>query len=107
MSQTEAFPSLVTRKMNLEELARAIRQDIAAELDAINLYQAHIDATDNERARNVLAHVRDEEKTHVGELLALLKTLDPDTERLLNEGMEEATSLLKGNERCTSSKESL
>ncbi|MBO3802666.1 MAG: demethoxyubiquinone hydroxylase family protein [Candidatus Brockarchaeota archaeon] len=95
MSQTEAFPSLVPRKMSSEELARAIRQDIAAELDAINLYQAHIDATDDDRARKLLAHVRDEEKTHVGELLALLKVLDPDAQRLLEEGLEEAAPILK------------
>jgi rubrerythrin len=103
MSQTEAFPSLVQRKMSLEELIRAIRQDIAAELDAINLYQAHIDASDDERARKVLAHVRDEEKTHVGELLALLKVLDPDAQKLLDEGMEEAAPLLKGGAKRASS----
>jgi len=92
---TNPYIGLTPRKMTPEETARAIRQDIVAELDAINLYQSHIDATDDERVRRVLAHVRDEEKTHVGELLVLLKILDPDQEKLLEEGSEEVAPLLK------------
>jgi len=62
----------VPRKTTVEELRRAIRQDIAAEPDAINLHQAHVDAAEDERVRRVLAHSRDEEKTHVVEFLRLL-----------------------------------
>jgi len=67
------------RKMSDSELARAIRQDIAAELDATNLYQAHIDHTDNEEAKRVLAHIRDAETAPAQEFLALLAKLDPVT----------------------------
>lgn len=74
---TDPFITLVPRKMTASELARAIRLDISAELDATNLYQAHIDATDDERAKAVLAHIRDEEKEHASEFLQLLALLDP------------------------------
>lgn len=47
------------------------------------------------RVQKVLAHVRDEEKTHVGELLTLLKALDPDQEKFLEEGSKEVTPLLR------------
>jgi len=74
---TDPFITIVPRKMTASELARAIRLDISAELDAANLYQAHIDATDDERAKAVLAHIRDEEKEHAAEFLQLLALLDP------------------------------
>ena len=74
---TDPFTGLVPRKMSRTELARAIRLDIQAELDATNLYQAHIDATDDEQAIAILAHIRDEEKEHAAEFLQLLAMLDP------------------------------
>ena len=77
MPQTNPFHSLVPRKMTDTELARAIRLDLEAELDAINLYAAHIDATDNEDAKRVIRHVMDEEKEHATLFFELLKRLDP------------------------------
>jgi rubrerythrin len=62
MEFSNPFPTNVPRKMNAAELARAIMQDIAAELDAVALYQAHIDATDDERAKKLLAHIRRRER---------------------------------------------
>lgn len=65
------------RKMDLSEILAALREDLIAELDAINLYQAHIDAIDDERVKKVIAHIRDEEKEHVAEFLEIIKELDP------------------------------
>lgn len=65
------------RKLSNSELAQAIRLDLEAELDAFNLYQSHIDATDDDLARKVLAHIRDEEREHAALFWALLKHLDP------------------------------
>ncbi len=73
---TDPYIELTPRKMNASELVRAIRQDVEAELDATNLYQAHIDATDDPRAIAVLAHIRDEEKEHAAEFMQLLSILD-------------------------------
>jgi uncharacterized protein len=77
MPQTNPFHSLVPRKLTNEELARAIRLNIEAELDAINLYAAHIEATDNEEAKAVLNHVMDEEREHAALFWQLIARLDP------------------------------
>ena len=94
MEFSNPFGTTVPRKMNAAELARAIMQDIAAELDAVALYQAHIDATDDKRAKKVLAHARDDEKEHVGEFMALLEILDPRQAEYLKKGKREIAELL-------------
>ncbi len=96
MDFSNPFGTMVPRKMTATELARAIRQDIAAELDAVAVYQAHIDATDDERVKKVLAHVRDDEKEHVGEFLALLEILDPKQAEYTKKGKVEIAELLGG-----------
>ncbi|MCL5265811.1 MAG: demethoxyubiquinone hydroxylase family protein [Chloroflexi bacterium] len=78
MSFTDPFTGITPgRKLNAEETLRALRIDVAAELDATNLYQAHIDAIDDERVKAVIAHIRDEEKEHIAEFIALINELDP------------------------------
>ncbi len=93
---TDPFRSMPTRKMTRIEVIQAIRQDIMAELDAIHLYEAHISAIDDPVVRRVLEHVRDEEKEHVGEFLALLKRLDPGQAQALESGYEEIREILEG-----------
>lgn len=78
MPQTNPFHSLVPRKLTDTELARSIRLNIEAELDAINLYAAHLDATDNEEAKAILRHVMDEEKEHAALFWELIRRLDPE-----------------------------
>lgn len=78
MPQTPPFHSLdLPRKLSDAELARVLRLNLEAELDAINLYAAHIDATDNEAAKAVLRHVMDEEREHAALFSALIRQLDP------------------------------
>jgi Uncharacterized conserved protein len=72
------FQGNVDRKMSKEELIQAIRLDIAGELEAIYVYDAHVQATDDPLAQKVISDIRDEEKAHVGELMTLLRTLDPE-----------------------------
>ncbi len=96
MDFSNPFGTMVPGKMNAGELARAIMQDIAAELDAVAVYQAHIDATDDERAKKMLAHIRDDEKEHVGEFLALLEMLDPRQAEYIKKGKTELAELLAG-----------
>lgn len=71
------FQGNVNRKLTKEELIQAIRLDIAGELEAIYVYDAHVLATDDPVAKKVIADIRDEEKAHVGELMTLLRYLDP------------------------------
>lgn len=83
------------KKMTFTELIRAIRLDIAGELEAIHLYQAHADATDNELVKEVLLDIANEERVHVGELQRLLTILLPDEADLLAEGAAEVDSEAK------------
>jgi uncharacterized protein len=68
------------RKLTKEELVRAIRLDIAGELEAIHGYMAHADATDNELAKAVLIDIANEERVHAGELQRLLAILTGEDE---------------------------
>jgi rubrerythrin len=61
------------RELDLEML----REDLVAELEAINQYQEHIEALEDEEAIRVLEHIRDDEKEHVAELVKLIQKLDP------------------------------
>lgn len=81
------------RKMTDAELARAIRLDIAAELEAVHLYQSHADATDNELACRVLIEIANEERVHIGEFQRLLSILLPDEDKYLAEGAEEVDEI--------------
>lgn len=96
MPQTNPFHSLVPRKMTDAELARAIRLDIEAELDAINLYQAHIDATDNQEAIRIISHVMNEEKEHASLFWRLLLILDPKQAAEDGESAEKVRLLMTG-----------
>jgi len=88
------FSANVERKITKEELIQAIRLDIAGELEAIYIYDAHVQATDDPIAKKVLADIRDEEKAHVGELMALLRILDPREGELFADGEEEVREML-------------
>lgn len=89
------FQGNVNRKMNEKELIQAVRLNIAGELEAIYLYDAHVQATDNEIAKKVIADIRDEEKAHVGELMTLLRVLDPKEAELFASGEEEVREMLE------------
>ncbi len=88
------FQGNVDRKLTKEELIQAIRLDIAGELEAIYLYDAHVQATDVEVAKTVIADIRDEEKAHVGELMTLLRTLDPKEAEYFASGEAEVREML-------------
>lgn len=88
------FNANVPRKITKEELIQAIRLDIAGELEAIFLYDAHVQATDDEFAKKVLSDIRDEEKVHIGELTTLLRHLDPKEAALFLEGETEVREMM-------------
>lgn len=77
------------RLLTHEELVRAIRLMIAAEYEAIQLYQQLAESTDNLLAQKVLQDIADEEKVHAGEFLRLLHELDPDEMGFYDEGARE------------------
>jgi len=81
------------RKMTGAELARAIRLNLAAEEEAVHLYEAHADATDNALAKAVLRDIANEERVHAGEFQRLLNILLKDEEKLLADGAAEVDEL--------------
>ena len=93
-------------KLTDSELARALRLNLAAEEEAVHLYQAHADATDNELAKKVLLDIADEERVHAGEFQRLLNILLKDEEGLLAEGTEEVNQMAKGSDTIIESEES-
>lgn len=84
----------VPRKITKEELIQALRIDIAGELEAIFLYDAHVLATDDPLAKKVLADIRDEEKAHIGELMTLLRHLDPAEAEHFASGTQEVREMM-------------
>jgi uncharacterized protein len=97
MPQTNPFHSLVPgRKLSDSELARSIRLNLEAELDAINLYAAHIEATDNDEAKAVLRHVMDEEREHAALFYELIFRLDPEQRKHAQEASAKFRLLVSG-----------
>jgi len=89
------FSGVVPRKMTDSELVRAIMMNIAAELEAVHQYTAHMDATDNEDAKKVLFDIAMEELVHMGEFTSLLYRLNPAAAAKAQEGFGEVQDLLQ------------
>lgn len=83
------------RKLTHEELVRTIRFMVAAEYEAIQLYQQAAESTDNELAKAVLIDIANEEKEHAGEFLRLLHELDPEEDKFYRDGYEEVEEMIK------------
>jgi rubrerythrin len=82
------------RKLTKGELLRALRLDLAAEQEAVHLYMAHAEATDDPLAKKVLVDVADEERVHVGEFQRLIEILTAGEEaQLLAQGAEEVDEM--------------
>jgi uncharacterized protein len=81
------------RKLTERELARALRMALAAEEEAIHLYEALADAAENELAKAVLQEVAGEERVHAGEFLRVLGLLLSDEDNRLREGAAEVDEL--------------
>lgn len=85
----------IEKKLTDEELLQVIRINIAGELEAIYLYDEHIRATNNQLAKKVLSSIRDEEKIHVGELIALLNELGDNEDTFIEKGFQEVSEMMK------------
>jgi rubrerythrin len=83
------------RKLTKSELIRAIRYNIAAEYEAVQLYMQLAESTDSRLAIEVLKDIAEEEIVHAGEFLRLLKELAPEEEKLYAEGAEEVEEMIE------------
>ena len=83
------------RKLTKDELIRAIRFNVAAEYEAIQLYLQLSESTDNAVAKAVLEDIAEEEVVHAGEFLRLLKYLAPEEEALYQKGYKEVEEMIQ------------
>ncbi len=81
------------RKISLRELTRGLRLSLAAEEEAVYIYEALADATDHPLAKEVLQDIANEERTHAGEFQKLLNILLEDEVPLMQEGYEEVEEM--------------
>lgn len=76
----------ITKKVLDRQL---LRLGIIAELDAIDLYEQLAAATSDKKIKAVFLDVAREEKTHVGEFMALLLDVDKEQLREIESGKKE------------------
>ena len=77
MAFTEPFPSNEPDgPMTDGSLAGAMRLDLAGELDAITLYDAHLRHVDDPEIASALTEIRDDEKDHAAKFEAILSRID-------------------------------
>lgn len=74
--------------MEFETLQNA-RKDLIGELEAIIQYDEHLHRTNIEIAKATWENIRNEELTHVGELLGLLNYLAPYQKQYVEQGLTE------------------
>lgn len=84
----DPFIGNIPKQLSTPELLQALRVDIAGELEAIMGYEAHIQATDDQRVKKILSHIANEERRHVGELQQLMMMLDPTQEDYMQQGIK-------------------
>lgn len=89
-------PSVSTRKdkMDKEEMERAIRGALAAEIDAINYYYQQGKLFSDEFLKKVHDDIAKEEMTHFGEFLRLLYHVNKEEFDYILKGWNEASKLI-------------
>lgn len=105
MAFADPFPGL-KKPLYGGDIVRALRLDLAAELEASNMYEAHADAiaesptlSNSQRSMlsDALRDISDEEKVHHGELLRLINYMTNNAEGMAIEaGEKEAESKFPG-----------
>ena len=83
------------RKMTADEVIRALRIAIAAEYEAVQMYQQIAEAATDENVRKVMFSVAREEVVHAGEFLEVLLALSPDEATAYEEGSREVRDMLR------------
>jgi len=82
-------------KVKKEEIDKEVlRIGIIAELDAINLYEQLAAMTEDPLIKKLFLDIAKEEKTHVGEFLAVLLRKDEEQAKELEKGREEVEELM-------------
>jgi rubrerythrin len=88
----DPFTGTGIRQLSPNDMLRALRIDIAGELEAVLGYEAHIESTGDARVKKVLSHIADEERSHIGELEQLIFILSPAEDEKNQKGRQSVES---------------
>ncbi|BAB66015.1 encapsulin [Sulfurisphaera tokodaii] len=94
MFSTDPSVNVRKEKMDQEEMIRAIRGALAAEIDAINYYLQQGKLFSDEFVKKVHDDIAKEEMTHFGEFLRLLYHLNREEFNYILKGWNEASKLI-------------
>lgn len=85
----------LNRKLSADEVLRALRISIAAEYEAVQLYQQIAESVTDDTVKKVMLSVAREEMVHAGEFLEVLLSLSPDEAQAYEEGSKEVRDMVK------------
>ena len=83
------------KKLDKNELLRAIRFSLASEFEAIQLYEQLKESIDNVDCKKILEEIADDEKVHAGNFIYLIEHLSEHEKEHYDEGREEAREILE------------
>ncbi|MBQ3048036.1 MAG: ubiquinone biosynthesis protein COQ7 [Clostridia bacterium] len=84
----------MTDQSNRFEILQQARKDLMGEIEAIIQYDYHASLTQEPVAKQTWISIKNEELTHVGELLALLNYLEPTQKKYIDDGIKEFNDFL-------------
>ena len=84
-----------SEEINKEDIISAIRFAIAAELEAINIYEQIANKSSIPYIKRNMKSLAEEEMVHVGELLSIIANLNNEEFSKYKEGMIESNKILK------------
>lgn len=94
--ESQKLLELFIQQGEIEAMSSGARRDMAilrigmiAELDAANFYERLSDLAENKLVSKVMLDVANEEKVHAGEFETILEEVDPDYEKMEEEGEDE------------------
>jgi len=82
------FIANINKQLSQDELVQALRADVVGEYEAIIGYEAHAMATQDQRVKQALFKIADDERKHVGQLEELLSLLIPKEAQLIEQGKQ-------------------
>lgn len=83
------------RKISKDEMIRALRFSISAEIEAIMFYEQLANAGDNFLFQKVMRDIAKEEAVHLGEFMRVLFELNPDEQKDYNKGFDEVQDMIR------------
>lgn len=86
------------KKLSKGELVRALRFSVAAEYEAVQIYEQIIEATDNPHVIAVVSDIINEEKLHAGQFLDVLFEIAPEEKKPYDDAVRENKAIKEKTE---------